>query len=135
MGYTHYWTKRANVTPQPSRWRAFTEAAEKVLSNCADCVEVDECSLDGIFFNGIGEAAHETFDLPHSSTLTEDFSFCKTAEKPYDTPVVAILLLLQHYCGDTYNISSDGNLADWQAGADLCKVLNLPYEFPAGLQV
>ena len=134
MGYTHYWTKRANVTPTASQWGAFIEAAEKVLDNCADCVEVADCHFGGISFNGIGGAAHETFYLRHPEALLENFSFCKTAEKPYDTQVVAILLLLQHYCGDVYNISSDGTLEDWMTGSRLCKVLNLSYEFPPGLR-
>ena len=134
MGYTHYWTKKANTAITEERWGSFIEAAEKVLDNCADCVEVDECSLEGISFNGIEEAAYETFYLPRPTPPAEDFSFCKTAEKPYDTPVVAILLLLQHYCGDAYSISSDGDLADWQAGSDLCSALNLTHKTPPGLR-
>ena len=49
----------------------------------------------------------------------EIFDFCKTAHKPYDSVVTAILIRAKVIYGDCVEIRSDGNWSDWQAGRDL----------------
>ena len=43
------------------------------------------------------------------------FDFCKTARKPYDTIVVAILWFLQREFPDHILVSSDGDIDDFQS--------------------
>lgn len=78
-----------------------------------------------IWFNGIGEDGHETFVFEQSHTISsydrkneqgQYFSFCKTARKPYDTAVVACLIILKHYFGDDLVVRSDGNPKEWAEG-------------------
>ena len=49
------------------------------------------------------------------------FSFCKTARKPYDTIVVAILCAIQDIYGDELvEISSDGDMdTEWAESREL----------------
>ena len=47
------------------------------------------------------------------------FSFCKTACKPYDKFVTACLIYAKLIFGKDVRISSDGDIADWQAGKKL----------------
>jgi len=78
--------------------------------------------VNGVWFNGVGENAHETFALgktpirEHCNPACRGFNFCKTANKPYDLIVVACLCVLQHHLGKQVEVSSDGNEVDWKAG-------------------
>jgi len=58
-------------------------------------------------FNGIGDEAHETFRVEFGKQT--DFECCKTAEKPYDEPVMKMLLILNLSKG--FNFSSDGEIS------------------------
>jgi len=69
-----------------------------------------------IRFNGKDDEGHETFMLTPDPS---DFNFCKTAQKPYDLVVVAILCLLAHRT-DT-GVSSDGDRSDWAEGLKLAQ--------------
>ena len=81
-----------------------------------------ERSEDGsIFFNGIGEDSHEAFELPAPGWGWK-WSFCNTAQKPYDEVVVACLAIFKHFLGDSFETSSDGNRDEWTDGVALaCK--------------
>jgi hypothetical protein len=81
-----------------------------------------------IRFNGVDDDGHETFvlmrsDVPASylENKNEVFGFCKTARKPYDKYVTAVLLLAKLYLQDEIRISSDGDIADWKEGQKLIK--------------
>jgi len=86
------------------------------------------------------DLAHETFywaGIPthpkHREGEPEFFSFCKTAYKPYDAVVTAILIRAKHIYGSCVSISSDGNWQDWQAGRELyervlSEVAECPFE-------
>jgi len=86
------------------------------------------------------DLAHETFHwagIPthpkHREDEPEFFSFCKTAYKPYDAVVTAILIRAKHIYGSCVSISSDGNWQDWQAGRELyervfSEVAECPFE-------
>jgi hypothetical protein len=87
----------------------------------------------GINLNG--ERSHETFLLKPEAT---GFAFCKTARKPYDKVVTAILLRASQLAGsgiciksvspygigddyeaDSVNRSSDGLWEEWEQGRDM----------------
>ena len=68
-----------------------------------------------IVFNGFKDLSHETFIL---TPAINGFNFCKTARKPYDVAVTALLIYI-YSIKSNIKITSDGNYEDWQAGADL----------------
>lgn len=127
MGYTHYWTpKNANK----ETWMKFLKVARELKKNLPKTSETAggyhsdnpivirggmgtgpaEFKGDGIWFNG-NEAKgldHETFMI---SPTKSDWNFCKTARKPYDLLVCAVLIAAHEYLG--YEVSSDGDLEDW----------------------
>ena len=49
-------------------------------------------------------------EAPHT------YNFCKTAGKPYDAAVTAVLSIVNHYAAAVYAISSDGEAQDWAVG-------------------
>jgi hypothetical protein len=68
---------------------------------------------------GRGDLAHESFIWEGIPTISEwrkdeptTFDFCKTAYKPYDAVVTAILIRAKHIYGSCVEISSDG---DWDS--------------------
>jgi len=74
----------------------------------------------GISLNGTKEFGHESFNLPEFFSAGSDF--CKTARKPYDTVVVACLIVLKHYLGDNVRVASDGDSEDWDSGLFLARM-------------
>jgi hypothetical protein len=67
----------------------------------------------------------QTHDMELHNGKQGVFYCCKTARKPYDAVVTAILLrALDHYTDDyglLLTVSSDGNWDEWQSGRDLYK--------------
>ncbi len=61
-----------------------------------------------IVFNGDASKGedHETFLL---SKVNSGFQFCKTARKPYDRYVKAVLLVAQHFAPGALDVSCDGD--------------------------
>jgi len=123
MGYTHYFP----ITKQPTQdqWNSIAAGVKKALDIGGvpvafeyDSSELPVIDKDLIRFNGIAEDGHETFYLSREDS---GFQFCKTAYKPYDTLVTASLLIAEHFAPDCYNISSDGEASDWEAGKDLAE--------------
>ena len=72
-------------------------------------------STDGIRLNGLYED-HEPFELTPAPGQSD---FCKTARKPYDETVTAILIRAKVRAGSAIKIRSDGDWSDWRAGRDL----------------
>jgi hypothetical protein len=133
MGYTHYFTQKSEVPV--AKWSELTAAVKKVFDNFPEYstsaggfytdqpikvqFEDDDAAPPEIGdviirFNGEGDYGHETFMIgqdfdPNGTT----FNFCKTARKPYDYAVCAVLILLDHYAPGCYDISSDGEPDDW----------------------
>jgi hypothetical protein len=134
MGYTHYWetTKEVNQKEYAAALKdiaAIVESSKKILADGSGerCTKPE--TKDGIHFNGIGDDSHESFDLPNWNN--PDFSFCKTAEKPYDVVVVACLTRLAEVKG--ISISSYGNDVDWIKGVQLAsKTLGRQLRNPLG---
>lgn len=129
MGYTHYWTQKRDMTRE--EWAELVEgamsiAAGAILSGVAICREYTEpmqlADMDGnrICFNGSGDDGHETFLLTRKRDK-ENWNFCKTARKPYDDVVTAILAYLDSIHGDKWVITSDGRTADWARGVEIAR--------------
>jgi hypothetical protein len=137
IGYTHYWEPTAAALTTTAFGRLST-AASKVaeLSDVAICYEYDEpdkapvFKKEGIRLNGRGEDGHETFLL---SLGASGFDFCKTAAKPYDVVVTAILVLADHFSEGRFNVSSDGTPEDWAEGLALARKVVPEVKLPVGL--
>ena len=131
MGYTHYF-RTAKRIPM-AKWNELTKAVNKILEG-QDILNF-ECDDNRppivnhkeIRFNGIGEDGHETFLLMKNNSHPDwgdksepmVFNFCKTARKPYDVYVTAILFIASQILGDHISISSDGYVSEWQEGIAL----------------
>lgn len=130
MGYTHYYRTTPNIPSD--KWAKLTTAVNKVLAD--QTILRQEFNMDEppmvndevIRFNGIGEDGHETFYLAKNDTpaewsenQNEVFNFCKTARKPYDKYVTAVLFLAKIHLTDDIRLGSDGYISEWQNGVDL----------------
>lgn len=124
MGYTHHWS---NSTPiGDSEWDAITTRAREILTHAQDQLGIaisEEYDVNRIpvvndteiRFNGYADEGHETFYIGRDA---DDYSFCKTARKPYDTVVVAMLQLLGVYAPG-FDWRSEGDEADLADGLAL----------------
>lgn len=110
MGYTHYW-KQVGENPDDSQWEAICAEAQRVIDSANHPIAgwdgdgEPEINDSYISLNGCGEDSHETFRLHR---VDADFEFCKTARKPYDATVVAILRAAKRFAPGWLNLSSDG---------------------------
>lgn len=139
MGYTHYWSiksdKKNKAADLEKRYQRaikqcqkiayiynqqFTSGDERRLSGyTAHC---KPGSYGGLKINGRGANAHEDFCLPeHYNEIKGDF--CKTAQKSYDSVVVACLIVLKHYLPETFQVESDGRSCDWFEGLELAQTI------------
>jgi hypothetical protein len=120
MGYTHYWDKGQGFTQ--GQWEKLTACTAFLLINSDTPVSFEynedrpvQIDNERIRFNGIEEDGHETFILDRENL----FAFCKTAMKPYDKLVVAILHLAELIAPGSLNFSSDGDDEDLAEGIAL----------------
>ena len=142
MGYTHYWRQQRDFTDTewqelPRLAKLITADGQGILANAfSDKNSKPTIDNEEISFNGIGDDGHETFCITRKKRDLYDyekqdsiqdaymhdksgggvFNFCKTAHKPYDKYVVAVLCAIYRVQRDIMNISSDGNTADWTEG-------------------
>lgn len=79
--------------------------------------------------NGMGEGSYETFYIQRveddDNPIIRDglhFGCTKTAYRPYDLPITAMLIALKHHF-PACRISSDGEEKDWLDGKILCNNL------------
>jgi len=136
MGYTHYWRQLRDFTD--SEWNELARLTRLITEgwparNLTAALDPAEFNIDNeeIRFNGIGENGHETFILTKKKRAKDDYDmsydrqgalgFCKTARKPYDKYVVAVLCAL--YTMDNNKsiiseITSDGRAEDWNEGLE-----------------
>lgn len=132
MGYTHYWHRKK--TFNTAKFAAAAIDINKLITSTDVKVqwEMDdkrspELTDKLVRFNGIGKEGHETFYVPRDLEPDEwskpekgkYFTFCKTAQKPYDLLVAASLVVLKHHLGKDIDVSSDGDKADWEAPVSL----------------
>jgi hypothetical protein len=124
MGYTHYWRTSRRIDADD--WRAIVTDAKKVIADQGRVLAFEEgderepqADHEAIRFNG-SDKGHETFMLTPEAT---DFEFCKTARKPYDLAVCAVLLITVKHTG-AVKVTSDGDWDDeWRAPAEYVKRL------------
>ena len=113
-----------------------------LLLNGCSCYRKPQFTMKHIYFNGgscslenrkkapLGYwiddpdkgLSHETFEIcpkfqKHYDGKLSGYSFCKTARKPYDLMVKAVLLVCEHYLKDDIEISCDGDGEDWVEAA------------------
>ena len=131
MGYTHYFSTTKTATQE--QWDAFTKKAKEIIDafgtvynwdGTIEGVEMDECMirLNGCAENG---ESHETFLIDFNSG---EWTFCKTARKPYDAVCVA-LLMVGVEMGIIKDWSSDGDGEDFAEAKELlAKVGETPKE-------
>tara|TARA_R100000789_G_C2981113_1_gene143492 strand:- start:12 stop:653 length:642 start_codon:yes stop_codon:yes gene_type:complete len=77
---------------------------------------------------GKGSGSYETLCIDRDNSKAEFkqfnrnellFNFCKTAYRPYDLVVTAVLIALKHHFQEA-RISSDGESSEWMDGMMLC---------------
>lgn len=142
MGYTHYWKRPRNNFGSPEMFGRLALDVKKIIKQAKmDGISIRGADGEGepefneAYFSINGDAmgtrteasgalaptdlAHETFCWEGIPTINEwrkdepmTFDFCKTAYKPYDVVVGAILIRAKHIYGDCVSISSDG---DWES--------------------
>jgi len=141
MGYTHYFSQQKH--PAPDQWQAIKEgfaALSAAATNAGqpfpiqredDNAAEPEIGDDRITFNGAGDDGHETMLLEREGY---GFQFCKTARKPYDRAVMALLILADQCAPGCWEIGSDGDPEDWQPTLDWMNSLQIPgLELPVGV--
>jgi hypothetical protein len=130
------------------KWTTNEELSIPWPSNNADLVEPDETSLssktDGNWFAGhlisqrcaplnnltqVGSGSYETCSIYRVEKQEEwrkddklIFNFCKTAYRPYDLTVTAVLIALKHHFPES-EVSSDGEAQNWLDGRFVCQQL------------
>ena len=143
MGYTHYtYRPRKNAGSAYFYGKLALDARQIVEQAQSEGIRIrngeglgePEFTEFSFSINGDAEGftsdgrdlAHETFywaGIPthpkHREGESHYFSFCKTAMKPYDAVVTAILIRAKSIYGSCVEISSDGDWSDWQAGREL----------------
>ena len=125
MGYTHYFEAKRSFTD--AEWVSLCAATTtiiaaspaKIVGENDDPSSAPEIGDELIAFNGPGDDGHETFWLPK---LKSGFQFCKTARKPYDVVVVAILCAAQALAPGALRIASDGGSDGMVAGLELARL-------------
>lgn len=139
MGYTHYFEVKAPIDPEAFRKLSLVVTELVELPECpklgnwaghGDPASAPEITSERISLNGLGANAHETFSLELNSS---GFNFCKTARKPYDVAIVAILCLADLYLGGALVISSDGSPDEWEFGLALARKIDLNAQIPGGV--
>lgn len=146
MGYTHYWRQRKSITDE--QWNAIVRDFVKLYgalpphTDTAGAYHSDQPLMvernitdDRISFNGTGP---EGTDLGHEDFWLEkqpgEFSFCKTARKPYDLLVCATLIVVDAMAPGALEITSDGEPAEWMPALDfVTSVLGNGHTIPAGV--
>lgn len=125
MGYTHYWKITERLDKDWDKWTSFLPDAMQIMSHASQKLDIaladafgetkgdNMISLSGVSMNGYGEESYESFVLTNEVTK---FDFCKTARKPYDPVVVAILILATEYFGNDIEVTSDGDRSDLLEG-------------------
>jgi hypothetical protein len=120
MGYTHYWygspLEDGKVSAKVKEgWEKAVPAIQNIIKRYADilCYECDEPKrtplvdvvMGIVHFNGKEDDGYEPFSF--NLSRGNEFTFCKTAEKPYDIAVCEVLLVLKAFLPG-FRLSSDG---------------------------
>jgi hypothetical protein len=141
MGYTHYYYTPKNIGAKA--FKALKEDVVKIIDYCERNLNIRHANGMGhtatkpvienktISFNGVGSDSHETLmickershpEWDKNNKSSTVFNFCKTARKPYDATVVAVLIALKHHVPKS-KISGDGGIEGFDAGVAICEEL------------
>ncbi len=134
MGYTHYWRRPRNNSGTPEMFGRLALDTKKIINQAeyegirirngwgGEVPDFNEAFFgingDASAVDGYGrDLAHEGFVWEAVPTFKawqqnepESFDFCKTAYKPYDAVITAVLIRAKVIYGDCVSVSSDG---DW----------------------
>jgi hypothetical protein len=135
VGYTHYWQQLRDHSK--ATWEEIRQDVTAILNDVQHVQGIPlanglgepgtqpEVTGDKIWFNGVGpDDDHETLSLwrkrpPLEAWQSKDRrggDFCKTARKPYDLAVTAVLAYMESIHG--LPVSSDGDGAEWLEGVE-----------------
>ena len=134
MGYTHYFSFKTRPRGQAIQ---IEKTYQKAIRECTKVIQYYSAEFGGLS----GFSAHaapglysglkvngservgscEDFALRERYALNKIPDFVKTNRLPYDTVVVACLIILKHRLGDLFEVSSDGRADDWNDGLILAK--------------
>lgn len=139
MGYTHYWTHKKLFSKDD--WAEiltgmhflYEHAHENGIALLSWNGEdgVPEATATEIAFNGAGDDSHESLVVHRQRQkateedkrygMNPNWAFCKTARKPYDLIVTALLAYLDSIHPEKFEVSSDGRTENWTAGVELAR--------------
>lgn len=150
MGYTHYW-RRSDAAGDEERYTAFAQVVKQLIvaAESQGIIVGDAMGeIEGgwivdnekIAFNGFDKQSYETFEFscacPPARTpqgfdntaylspaLRSRFDFTKTAKKPYDALVTAVLISMKEIYGQHIDVSSDGDWSEWTPGRALYELV------------
>jgi hypothetical protein len=143
MGYTHYFTQHQDFST--TQWAQILEAVEKITALTQ--VPLDKTiAPEAVDINGCGPNAHENlyltknkrgrFAYEDEDTYTRGaFGCCKTAHKPYDAVITAVLAAIELIAPEAFSVDSDGLELDWLRGLQLAsKALGCQVPLPKALR-
>ncbi|PWC64028.1 hypothetical protein TSH7_10065 [Azospirillum sp. TSH7] len=106
-----------------------TELAQFGDDLVRDCIDTTRIWIEGTGPAGT-DLGHESFVL----NRTKDRAFCKTARKPYDLVVCAVLAVAQMVAPDAISVTSDGDSDDWWPAIEWASLtLDMVVFLPAGI--
>lgn len=140
MGYTQSWHQHRDFTDQ--EWAILMKCADWVIAQATrrgivlcggDGTGVPIVSTARIIFNGDSGTGndYETFLLDKSRPARSDwvsqeeyesegaYEFCKTAQEPYDSAVVAMLVIAKKVAPGALDLRSDGGDAVFDRKIDI----------------
>jgi hypothetical protein len=147
MGYTNYWSYDPQAEQFQEAWPKMVADAQRIaeragvplgdglgevypMDNPMDPGGRPEFGPDRIWLNGVERDSHETLLIEREPSERPSWpgapggdryvwAFCKTARKPYDLVVGAILLRCAQLAPDAFVIGSDGEWnSEWKFGAE-----------------
>ena len=135
MGYTHYYK---GLIPPESSTQLLTDI-QKLLSTSTTSIAGPSGSGDPILTESLVDLNGR--DDPHEPFTVEighpiPFAFCKTARKPYDQVVGAVLLRCQFYSPHPgFEVHSDGSWDEWGPARELYRTaFGVEAEMPEGMR-
>lgn len=122
MGYTHYFEQHKPASRE--QWDRIADDFAYLyyfghlpeIQFESDFDARPEITGETIRFNGVGNDGYETMLL---SRYGQGFQCCKTAHRPYDLAITALLTVAHYHAPGVWEISSDGDREDWQEALEL----------------
>lgn len=151
MGYTHYFSfgtpPKGTAAQVEAKYARAVRDCQKVIYAYSKafgglsgyCAHTKPGTYGGILLNGSENSGScEDFVLREHFNQNERGNFCKTGRNPYDTAVVACLIVLSNRLGKLIDVGSDGDTFEWRDGLELarkvikCKTLQIPASIRPG---